>query len=112
MQEIIDFIVENHTVLLVSLSALLEFVVFFIVLLKKKDNPALDMVIRELPNLIYKAEIKFGAGSGETKLGYVLMVALQLYEKLTGVHLVEGCAIEKRLKQCVEEILKTPQKKG
>lgn len=112
MEKVINFIVENYQLLLIVLQALLEVVIFLTVLIKKKDNPALDMVLRELPNLISKAELKFGAGSGETKLGYVVMVASQLYEKLTGLALQGDCAIVKKIKQCVEDILKTPQKKG
>lgn len=112
MEKVIAFITEYHQLILMVLSALLEFIVFLVVLTRKKDNPALDMVLRELPNLISKAELKFGAGSGETKLGYVVMVASQLYEKLTGLTLQGDCAIVKKIKQCVEDILKTPQKKG
>lgn len=111
MEKVINFIVENHEILILLAACLLDVVLFLVGVFRRKTDPSLNSVLKELPRLIFHAECKFGAGHGEEKKKYVLDVALKLYKNWTGFDISEKSFAYHVLGEAVEEILCTPEKK-
>lgn len=105
MESIKQFIVDNWQFISFGLVVLFE---LLILIFKKKnktlllDNSAYSSLVR----LVKEAEEKFGSGSGEDKLRYVISNFLR--EKHIG-NLTEFNGI---IKAMVDDILECPTKKG
>lgn len=110
MEIVLSFILD-HWYLILWL--VLE-VIFGVLLLLKKScsNEPLHVVVEALPKLIDIAEDKFGAGTGLRKKLFVLDAAVALFKKYTGIEVSKESEIYKVFSSKIEEILKTPQKKG
>ena len=110
MKEILEFCGKNWSLIVVVVSAVAEIIILF--LRTKKDKKLLICsVFDALPGFISEAEeLKC---SGEEKLQFVLVHALDLLESLTGQTRVRlSRAFGSLIIEEVEKILSTPQKKG
>ena len=111
-----DFILENYRLIILCGCAFLQLLWTFILSLignkKSKRNEPFYQVIAKLPSIISKVEELHGAGNGAEKKAIVLSLALSSYKVLTGIELSDDSKIARWIGEAIEEILKTPQKKG
>ena len=109
MKDVIGWIL-NHWDVVSSCGLLLLSVVFF--LLKKKPTNIVDFtttfLLNNLPNWITEAECLYGSGHGQEKLSYVLTSAARFFS-VNGLDF--DLRYQKIVKEGVEKILNTPQKK-
>lgn len=109
----IDFIVENYELILKIIMILLEVFAFLVLVFKKhKSSAPLDSVISALPTIICEVEKCIGAGNGAIKKEEVMNIALDLYQRYTGILLKSDSFIANQISKAIEDILSAPQKKG
>ena len=107
-----DFILGYYKELIVLGCFFLEFLLSLVALIKKqkKQSPLILDIISSLPKFISSAEKYIGSGNGSKKKDFVLQCIAGEFKRLTGedidAHTLEVASI------FIEEILKTPQKKG
>lgn len=103
--EIINFIITNYQLFVVAIS----FIIFVLsIILRKGKNILIDnSASSKLIDLIQEAEKKFGSGHGEDKLSYVICKYFD-YMKIPAADQHWLYIIVKDL---IEKILSTPQKK-
>ena len=108
----IDFIVKNYQFIALVVAALVDVILLLVAVCRKKVNPSLDEVLVSIPDFIRYAEEKFGSGNGDKKKDYVMGIALSLYKHITGFEVSKDSHIYKVISGTIENVLKTPQKKG
>lgn len=110
MEKILPFILENWRFLL---EILLSVVLLLIAIFKKKVKVNIpDNVWIMLPGFIKEAEEEFGPGTGTQKLQFVIKKVLQYINVNTGISLSTLNNLVPQIVEQIEEILKTPTKKG
>ena len=112
MEKIISFISEHYEAVILAAACLLDVILFLVGIFKKKKNIPLDDVLVALPGAVALVESKIGSGNGELKKKYVLDMAKALFKESTGIELSDDSKTMKFFSSFVEEILKTPTKKG
>lgn len=112
MEKVLSWIVENYELLILVGACLLDVVLFLVGVFRKKYDPDKNSIVAKLPDLISLAEVQFGAGHGELKKQMVLDLAVKTYKMWTGVELQPGSNVYGYFEHMIEEILRTPQKKG
>lgn len=100
METILNFIVKNWQFISASLVIILEFVLLLIKRGKTISIP--EGFTRLIIELCSVAEKEYGAGNGDKKFQYVFEAVKKLYPTIN----------RQAVKECVELILETPQKKG
>lgn len=105
-----EFLKENYQLIILIGSCILDAVLFFVAVIKKKKLPILAAVLEVLPSLILKGELS--GLKGQEKKDFVLDLAVSYMASLIGCDEKE---INKNgrvyLSEKIEEILSTPQKK-
>ena len=112
MKEVLSWIVEHYELLILVGACLLDIVLFLFGVFKKKSQSPLDIVLKAAPYYIRAAEEFIGAEKGADKKAFVMKYLLKTYKNLTGVDLGEHSVTYDELDRFVEDILRTPQKKG
>lgn len=107
MKQVIDWIIENYKLVVYGLCTL---IILFCTILPKKvkvQDTVKEAILSMLPELILKVE---EPGNGKEKLKAVVeMCAAAISKLFPGVSVSQYIGF---IKQSVEAILKTPQKKG
>lgn len=89
-------------------------IILLVSLVKKKVN-VIDTikgyVTEILPQLISKAEDKYGAGNGASKLEYVVQTTITLLMREFSLSSIQAIPYKAFIKKSAEAILSTPQKK-
>lgn len=112
MEKVINFIVENHEILILLAACLLDVVLFLVGVFKKKQKAPMDVVLTAVPYYIKAAEEFIGADKGQEKKDWVMKYLSKTYKNLTGVELLPGSVLFEDLSKFVEKVLETPTKKG
>lgn len=112
MSEILKFCGENWKYLVVGFSMILE-IVLIIVSIAKGRKDAMKQLLEVLPDYIYQAEEAYAQGNGQEKLTFVVQKSLDFlvsYTNWTKSRVVR--VYTQAIINAVENILKTPTKKG
>lgn len=111
MRSCIKFIVDNWEIFSLIFTVLIEVTVFCIIRIRKKSKVDFSEIVANIPQFIAMAEEIVGAGSGSVKNTYVTSMVSQLMLQ-GGYSLKEVNSKTDYIKECIENILSTPQKKG
>lgn len=111
MTEILNFIEANW----LELAKALVLLIILIATLIKKKSKVIDTikgyVLEILPELINKAEDKFGAGNGASKLDYVVETLEAVLSREYGLTQTQLYLYKGFFKKSVKAIMSTPKQK-
>lgn len=107
---VLNFIKDYYYLIILVLSLVILIIEIILTFKKAKPSNVLSFIDKLLPDLVIMAEEEVGSGNGDQKLFLVLS---HVYNALkTTFNITDYSYYTKYIKQGVERILSTPQKKG
>lgn len=104
-----DFIITNWKILLIAVLIVIDIILTIVFKKTKTTDNVLTFIMSIIPGLINKVEVP---GNGENKLLAVITFCLSMLKDKFGMTDEQAQAYVPVIRNFIEKILSTPQKKG